>query len=144
MISAIPQHYKDTDIPKQDKASLFEYVGGRIRIFRTGHGGDGLSQEELAKAIDVATNTISRWETATYQPSLEDLDRLARYFGKSILDFFPQENVSRSDQLGALLRAAEDLPEDDIQELQRYAEYRRARHVFGATKASGGRRKSPR
>jgi transcriptional regulator with XRE-family HTH domain len=117
-------------------------VGGRIRAFRTAHAQGGISQEELAQAIGVATNTISRWETATYQPSLEDLDRLARYLRKSILDFFPQEDVPRSGQLGALLRAAQDLPEDDIQELQRYAEFRRARHLFGGSKQSARRRKS--
>jgi transcriptional regulator with XRE-family HTH domain len=102
-----------------------------------------LSQEELANAIGVATNTISRWETATYQPSLDDLDRLARFLGKSILDFFPQDNVLRSDQIGALLRAAQDLPDEDIQELQRYAEYRRARHLFAGAKPSVRKRKSP-
>lgn len=102
-----------------------------------------MSQEALANAISVATNTISRWETATYQPSLDDLDRLARFFGKSILDFLPQDNVSRSDQIGALLRAAQDLPDDDIQELQRYAEYRRARNLFAGTKSGARRRKGP-
>jgi transcriptional regulator with XRE-family HTH domain len=129
-------------IPKQDTGKLFEFVGGRIRAFRTAHAQGGISQEELAQAIGVATNTISRWETATYQPSLEDLDRLARYLGKSILDFFPQEDVPRAGQLGALLRAAQDLPEDDIQELQRYAEFRRARHLVGGSKQSARRRKS--
>jgi hypothetical protein len=34
-----------------------------------------VSQEALAKALGTTSNTISRWETAVYKPSVEDLDR---------------------------------------------------------------------
>ena len=68
-----------------------EYVGRRIRDFRTSYGGGpGISQDALAKALGVSTNTVSRWETAVYRPTIEDLDKLARFFGKSILEFFPK------------------------------------------------------
>ena len=40
--------------------------------------------------LGVASNTISRGETATYRPTIEDLEKLARFFGKSILYFFPR------------------------------------------------------
>ncbi len=115
---------------------LFAYVGNRIRDLRTGFGGGkGISQEALAKKLEVASNTISRWETATYHPSLEDLDKLARFFGTSILDFFPQTGVPSDQRITALLRAAEQLAPEDLDELQRYAEFRRARSLYG----SGGR-----
>src|SRR5438045_2177292 len=93
---------------------LFEHVGGRIRDLRLAYGGgEGLSQEALAKALGVATNTISRWETATYHPSLKDLDKLARFFGASILTFFPPERRPADERMTALLRAAEQLSPDD-------------------------------
>ncbi len=111
---------------------LFEHVGSRIRDLRGAYGGgEGLSQEALAKALGVATNTISRWETATYHPSLKDLDKLARFFGVSILSFFPPEQRPADESLTALLRAAEKLSPDDLEELRRYAEFRRARHLYG-------------
>ena len=66
---------------------LFDYVGDRIRDLRTTYGGEeGISQEALGKALGVAANTVSRWETAKNHPSLEDLERLAQFFGASILN----------------------------------------------------------
>ena len=121
---------------------LFEHVGARIRDLRAGFGAQGLSQEALAKSLDVATNTISRWETATYHPSLTDLDKLARFFGVSMLSFFPPEQRPVDDNLGALLRAAEKLKPSDLEELRRYAEFRWARHLFAqGGEAKGGRRR---
>lgn len=111
--------------------NLFEYVGKRIRDLRMNYGGgEGLSQEALAKALGVTANTISRWETATYRPNLEDLDRLSRFFGVSILEFFPPEEARANDQMAALLRAAKQLKPEDLEELRRYAEFRRARNLY--------------
>lgn len=110
--------------------TLFEYVASRIRELRIHFGAEGLSQEALAKELNVATNTISRWETGTYKPSLEDLHKLSEFFGKSILEFFPDQNKEESETLRALLRAANDLPPADIEELRRYAEFRKARSLY--------------
>lgn len=121
--------------------ALIEYIGQRIREFRTGYGGGtGISQEALAKALGVASNTVSRWETGTYKPTIEDLDRLARFFGKSILEFFPGEDVptERDGKIDALLRAAKQLNDDDVEELRRFAEFRRAQSVY--TKRTPGRK----
>lgn len=122
---------------------LYEYVGDRIRELRTAFGGTGLSQEALAKQIGTVANTVSRWETATYHPSLDDLDKLARLFGVSILDFLPADRDDvREEKINALLRAAEGLDPADLDELRRYAEYRRAKHLFGdAGLGRAGRRR---
>jgi len=112
--------------------SIREYVARRIRELRSGYGKTGLSQEALAKELGVATNTISRWETGTYEPTLDDLEKLARALGASILDFFPK--VEREDERGqkvdALLRAARNLHDADLDELRKYAEFRRARSMY--------------
>jgi transcriptional regulator with XRE-family HTH domain len=93
-------------------------------------------EEALAMEMKVATNTISRWETGTYEPTLDDLEKLARFFGKSIVQFFPQVEAQdqRSQKVDALLRAAESLQQDDLDELRRYAEFRRARSLQKGTK----------
>lgn len=110
---------------------LIEYVGDRIRFFRAGYErGRGISQEELAKALGVAPNTISRWETATYRPTLDDLEKLARFFGVSILEFFPQDETTTDKKVAALLRTAKQLKPEDLEELRRYAEYRQARNLL--------------
>jgi transcriptional regulator with XRE-family HTH domain len=121
--------------------TLIEHVGQRIREFRTTYGGGaGISQDALAKALGIASNTVSRWETGTYQPGLEDIDRLATFFGKSIYDFFPQGQIDsdRDQRIDALLRTAKQLSDEDVEELRRYAEYRRARQVY--TKRPPGRK----
>jgi transcriptional regulator with XRE-family HTH domain len=128
--------------------NIFDYIGKKIRDLRTSYAeGEGLSQEALAKALNVATNTISRWETATYHPSLDDLDRLARFFGVSILHFFPPEQIDtvKNDNVMALLRVAQDLDPGDLEELRRYAEWRRARGLYESKSRprSGRKRKEP-
>jgi transcriptional regulator with XRE-family HTH domain len=120
---------------------LLKYIGGRIRELRQR---DGLSQDALAQALGVAKNTISRWETATHRPSIEDLEKLARSFGVPILGFFPSEEQPESDQLKALLRAAQGLPAEDLEELRRYAEFRKARGLYQQSKkvSSKGNKKA--
>ena len=121
--------------------TLTEHVGQRIREFRTSYGsGAGISQQALADALKVASNTVSRWETGTYRPTIDDLEKLARFFGKRILDFFPKEEVQteRDEKIDALLRTAKQLNDEDVEELRRYAEYRRARQVY--TKRPPGRK----
>ena len=118
---------------------IFEHVGKRIQEFRTGAA---LSQEGLAKELGVATNTISRWETGTYKPDLKDLDSMARFFKVSITEFLPKEMVPSNDPVNALLRTAKQLDPSDLEELQRYAEFRKAKHLLkDATRARPGRKR---
>jgi transcriptional regulator with XRE-family HTH domain len=120
---------------------LIKHIGQRIREFRTSYGGGtGISQQALAKALGIASNTVSRWETGTYQPTVNDLDRLARFFGKSIFEFWPDQNIhtERDERIQSLVRAAEHLPDEEVEELKRYAEYRKAQHIY--TKRTVGRK----
>ena len=115
----------------EETLNLFAYVGQRIKELRKNYGkGEELSQEALASALKISTNTVSRWETATYRPSLEDLEKLARFFNVSILEFFPPEDTQKQEPLTALLRAAKQLKPEDVEELRRYAEFRRARSFY--------------
>jgi transcriptional regulator with XRE-family HTH domain len=92
--------------------------------------------------MGVATNTISRWETATVRPTIEDLEKLARFFGKSIEEFFPRREVGtrQGQRMEALLRTAENLDDKELDEVRKFAEYRRARMIYEAK--SPGRRRS--
>lgn len=48
----------------------------------------GLSQAELAKAVDVSRQTVNAIETERYTPSLPLAFELARFFGKQIEEVF--------------------------------------------------------
>ena len=104
---------------------IYEQIGKQIRELRTTLKGQGVSQEELAQAVSTTANTVSRWETAAYKPSISDLERLARFFGVPITVFFPQtEPKSRTN---ALLSATADLNDENLEEVTLYARFRRAR-----------------
>jgi transcriptional regulator with XRE-family HTH domain len=112
---------------------IYEHIARTIRDLREKKG---LSQEALAEKISEPGNTVSRWETGTYRPSAEQLDKVARFFGISITAFFP--GMEKQDDIPqALLSAARGLKPNDMEEVIRYAEFRKARVVLkGRTRKS--------
>jgi transcriptional regulator with XRE-family HTH domain len=110
--------------------TLYEQIGQQIRERRMALK---LSQEALAAKLDVAPNTISRWETGTYKVTPEDLDKLAREFKISVSTFFPglPEEEARA---AALTSAIGGLDKSDIDEVIRYAEFRKARRALESAK----------
>jgi transcriptional regulator with XRE-family HTH domain len=115
---------------------LYEHIGNRIRELR-----GSLSQEVLAKKLEIAPNTVSRWETGTYKPTAEDLDNLARFFKVPITTFFPDLGAD-SGRVQALTSAIGGLGDKDFEEVVRYAEFRRARLVLEKAKGNKGKRKT--
>ena len=123
---------------------LLDHVAARIKDLRVNYNsGEGLSQDALATHLKVASNTISRWETGTYRPSLKDLEKISRFFGVSMMSFFPEDMVddNEDENLKALLRTARQLHPADVEELGKYAEFRRARGIYqGKTRPRPGRK----
>jgi len=114
--------------------NIYKMIGDKLRELRTHHLGKGISQDALAEAMGTTPNTISRWETATYKPSIGELEKLARFFGTSISVFFP--NIEPATRIQALLSATGDLDDEDLDELTRYAQFRRARKELDKAKTS--------
>jgi len=123
---------------------LHDHIAAKIKDLRVNYNsGEGLSQESLATHVNVSTNTISRWETGVYRPGTTDLERLSRFFGVPINSFFPSEMVQEDEDenLKALLRAARQLHPADLEELRKYAEFRKARSIYqGKTRPKAGRK----
>lgn len=103
---------------------IYQQIGNQIRELRTTLRGKGISQAELAQAVKTTANTVSRWETATYKPSVSDLEKLGRFFGVPITTFFPQ--AQPAPRTNTLLSATADLDDEDLEELTLYALFRRA------------------
>ncbi len=124
--------------------NLLAHIAATIKDLRVNYNsGEGLSQDALAKQLKVAPNTISRWETGTYCPSVMDVERISRFFGVSMMAFMPPEMIGKEDDetLKALLRTARQLHPADLEELQKYAEFRRARGIYqGKTRPKAGRK----
>src|SRR5215813_5193558 len=123
---------------------LLNHVAARIKELRVSYNsGEGLSQDALAAHLKVAPNTISRWETGTYRPSLKDLERISSFFGVSMMSFFPEDMIDdeEDENLKALLRTARQLHPADLEELRKYAEFRRARSIYeGKARPKPGRK----
>jgi len=64
-------------------------LGERLRQLRRRNG---RTQEELAEALGVTSQAVSRWETGSCYPDTELLPAIARYFGVSIDELFGYEN----------------------------------------------------
>ncbi len=90
--------------------------------------------------MGVSTNTISRWETATYKPTVEDLQKLAIFFERSIVEFFPKyEALTTVDEhVDALARKARKFPGDVVKQLYEYVEF--LEYVHGDRDDSEARR----
>jgi transcriptional regulator with XRE-family HTH domain len=113
---------------------IYEYIGQKIRELR-----GSLSQEALAGKIGVGANTVSRWETGTYKPSPEDLDKLARFFKVSITVFFPDLKPDEG-RVAALASATGGLADHDFEEVIRFAEFRKARSALAEAKRPRSKR----
>jgi transcriptional regulator with XRE-family HTH domain len=103
---------------------IYAEVARRIRELRSSFGGKGISQTELAQAVNTTANTVSRWESGGIKPTLGNVAALARFFGVPISRMFPDPGLPKP--LAALLSAAEGLDEADLEEMTRYALFKRA------------------
>ncbi len=54
----------------------------------------GLTQEALGEALGVSNKTVSRWETGTYLPPVEMLQRLSERYGVSINELLSGERLT--------------------------------------------------
>lgn len=61
-------------------------VGNHVRRLRFEHG--EMSQETLARAVNITRQTVIAIEAGRYAPSLELAMRLARVFGRGVDDVF--------------------------------------------------------
>ncbi len=122
---------------------VVEYVSQKIREIRESKQ---LTQSQLAKKMKVAPNTVSRWESGTYKPKIEDLERLSRVLEQPIWAFFPSELAPERPTAAqrALLSATGDLPKEDLKELVRYADFVRARKTLRKYKTRSKKKRSKR
>ena len=72
-----------------------ENIGERIFNLRKERG---VSQEELAFALNVSRQTVSRWERNTVSPTVENLESLSEFFGVNSSYFIGKEIATTEEQ----------------------------------------------
>lgn len=63
-------------------------LGKKIKLARVEND---LSQDQLAELIKAKQKSISRYETGIALPSLETLEKISKYLGKSFAYFLDQD-----------------------------------------------------
>ena len=97
---------------------IYSHIAKQIASMRSAHK---RTQEQLAASLHVASNTISRWETQTYKPSIADLNKLANYFGVDIAWFLPQH--APDTRMSRIVHAMHALPESKMDEVVAFCEF---------------------
>jgi transcriptional regulator with XRE-family HTH domain len=110
---------------------IYENISKQIRALR-----GEMNQETFAKKLQIAPNKLSRWETGTYKPTAEDLDKIARTFNVPISIFFPNQEEN-NDRVSALTSATGGLGQEDFEEILEYANFRKARIELEKAKNKG-------
>lgn len=64
----------------------------------------GITQEQLASALNISPQAVSKWETDTCQPDTQTLPLIADYFGVSIDYLFYGEAFTYDDILGKIFQ----------------------------------------
>lgn len=68
-----------------------EHFGAKLRKVRLDRG---LTQQELATAINSKQRTVSRWESGEREPGWGAMQRLVRFFGVSYSEFEMEDGAT--------------------------------------------------
>ena len=85
-------------------------IGKRIRQMRTNKG---VTQEELANALNVSNQAVSRWETGVTTPDIYLLPAIALFFGVTIDEIFNPSPEEKLERLRRRFYYTEDYLSDD-------------------------------
>lgn len=90
---------------------------------------EGLTQVEMAKAMNISQGALSGYETGRWEPDMETMIRIAKYFNASLDDLFgPREDVKDkptgiSDVEFALSGEIHDLTDEEKADLLDYLRF---------------------
>ena len=114
--------------PQPTDRTFYERLGARIRELRLSGKGRPMSQYQLAKKLRVNQNTVSRWESGEYRPTLLDALGIARFFGipfKNLLVKDGDWNLDDDGLDGEIRRGLPDLSEQDKKDMLAFMRVRR-------------------
>lgn len=111
--------------PVKSDPHVYERLGKRVAEAREEAR---LTQEQLGEMVGESAITISRWETASRRPTVDDVMKLAAALERDVV-FFLDENPSVDSSIKVLNRAAGRLPPQDVEELVAIAKLKQKRYA---------------
>ena len=86
------------------------YLNEKLKQFRKARD---LTQEQLADVFNVASQTVSRWETGTNCPDIEMLPALADFFEVTVDDLLGVDIAKKEERIIAIHNAQNDAMNND-------------------------------
>lgn len=122
----MPDKGRKSGRSSQDDSADRKTLGARLRAAREYLG---LSQDEVAKYLNVPRTALSHIESGQRRIDALELKRVAILYKKPVTHFTGENGVDKGlpEDVAHLARAATGLSESDRQELSRFAEYLRSR-----------------
>lgn len=104
-LSILPCYNDITPVNHKQEEPMQIKLGEQLRSLRHRHG---RTQEELAQALGVTSQAVSRWETETCYPDLELIPSIAHFFSVSIDELFGYQD-ERGKRIAALANRIDEL-----------------------------------
>jgi len=92
-------------------------IGKKIKTLRASKG---LTQEKLARELNVTPQAVSRWENGTAQPDISLLPALSVCFGVRIDDFFELSDDAQFDRIDNMVEKEDFLSRGDFDYAERF------------------------
>ena len=94
----------------------------------------GLTQIELARALNISQGALSGYETGRYDPDTVMMQRMAKFFSTTLDELFGEKNLQETDrQLGdidfALSGAIRDLTDNEKLDILDYVNMKKAQRA---------------
>lgn len=99
--------------------ATFTQVLRRLREFK------GLTQEELAKQLNITRTRLASYEQGTREPDLELLEIIADYFNVNMDFLLGRESSKTSNDWTQILKLDEDWTENELKEIEAFKEFLR-------------------
>lgn len=97
--------------------ATFTQVLRRLREYK------GLTQEELAKQLNITRTRLASYEQGTRQPDLELLEIIADYFNVNMDFLLGRESSASTSDWTHILKLDEDWSEDELKEIESFKEF---------------------
>lgn len=92
-------------------------LGNKIKQLRLQKG---ITQDTLAKVLNVSYQTISKWETNASMPDIQLLPEIAVYFGCSIDDLFDLSEQARFERIENMMDMQEILNAEEFAQAEQF------------------------
>ncbi|MBQ9969919.1 MAG: helix-turn-helix domain-containing protein [Oscillospiraceae bacterium] len=92
-------------------------LGNKIKQLRLRKG---ITQDTLAKALNVSFQTVSKWENNISMPDIQILPEIAVYFGCTIDDLFNLSEQAQFERIENMMDMKESMSADEFAQAERF------------------------